>query len=190
LLHWRADIAGRLSGTSKESTAAWHGLAAWALTTLIIPFLIATTIGGVLGGAFQMMGTAANSVASATGGAVQTVAQSVGPALTSGAADPFSTIERSIRAASGGNDPAVMRDAAIASVRAAIAGDPKQANEAKDRAAQALAKAQNITVEDARRQVDEYEKQYRQAIDQAKQRASEAADTAARAVSRGALFGS
>jgi hypothetical protein len=182
--------AGRLSGTSKESTAAWHGLTAWALTTLVILFLIATTIGGVVGGAFQMMGNAAGNVASATGGAMQTAAQTAGPALVSGTTDPFSSIEQSIRGTSGGNDPAALRDAAIASVRAAITGDPKQANEAKDRAAQAMAKAQNISVEEARTRVDQYEKQYRQTVDQAKQRAAEAADTAARAVSRGALFGS
>jgi hypothetical protein len=182
--------AGRLSGTSKESTAAWHGLTAWALTTLVILFLIATTIGGIVGGAFQMMGNAAGNIASATGGAMQTAAQTAGPALVSGTTDAFSSIEQSIRSTSGGNDPGALRDAAIASVRAAITGDPKQANEAKDRAAQAIAKAQNISVDEARTQVDQYEKQYRQTVDQAKQRAAEAADTTARAVSRGALFGS
>ena len=36
----------------------------------------------------------------------------------------------------------------------------------------------------------QYEQQYRQTVDQAKQQAAAAADTAAKAVSRGALFGS
>jgi hypothetical protein len=122
--------------------------------------------------------------------AMQTAAQNAGPALVSGTSDPFSSIEQSIRGTSEGNDPAALRDAAIASVRAAITGDPKQASEAKDRAAQAIAKAEKISVEEARTRVDQHEKQYRQTVDQAKQRAAEAADTTARAVSRGALFGS
>jgi len=43
--------AGRLAGKPKESTAAWHGLTAWALTALVIFYLLTTTVGGLLGGA-------------------------------------------------------------------------------------------------------------------------------------------
>jgi hypothetical protein len=52
-----------------------------------------------------------------------------------------------------------------------------------------IARAQNISVEDARRQVQQYEQQYRQTVDRAKQQATQAADTAAKTVSRAALFG-
>jgi len=38
--------------------------------------------------------------------------------------------------------------------------------------------------------VQQYEQQYRQAVDDAKQKATQAADVSAKAVSRGALFGS
>ena len=47
--------AGRLSGQPKEMTAAWHGLTAWALTTLVIFWLLTSTIGGLLGGAYRGM---------------------------------------------------------------------------------------------------------------------------------------
>jgi hypothetical protein len=60
---------------------------------------------------------------------------------------------------------------------------------ARERAVQALAKAQNIPVEQARTQVAQYEQQYRQVVDQAKRQATAAADATATAVSRGALFG-
>ena len=39
--------AGRLAGKPKESTARWHGLTAWALTTLVIFDLLTTTVGGI-----------------------------------------------------------------------------------------------------------------------------------------------
>ena len=44
-----------------------------------------------------------------------------------------------------------------------------QAAQAREHAAQAIAHAENMSVEDARRQVQQYEQQYRQAVDQAKQ---------------------
>jgi len=83
-----------------------------------------------------------------------------------------------------------VRNSAVAAVKAAMTSDPQQQQEARERAAQAIAKAQNIPVEQARSQVTQYEQQYRQTVDQAKQQAAAAADAAAKAVSRGALFGS
>jgi hypothetical protein len=52
-----------------------------------------------------------------------------------------------------------------------------------------LAQAQAIPVEQARTQIQQYEEQYRAAVEQAQRRATEAADAAATVVSRGALFG-
>jgi hypothetical protein len=182
--------AGRLGGIPKGSTAGWHGLVAWALTTLVVFYLLTSAVGGILGGAFRTVTSAAGNVASTAGGAVQTATQAAAPSLASGGTDPFSSIEQSLRGASGGNDPAALRDAATAAVRAAITGDQAKAEEARERAAQAIAKAQNVPVEQARTQVQQYEQQYRETVDSAKRKATEAADAAAKAVSRGALFGS
>ena len=176
--------AGRLSGRPKEATAAWHGLTAWAFTTLVIFYLLSSTVGGVLGGVY-------NTVSGALGGLGRGAAATAGaaaPALSQ-VADPMAAIETSVRDASGGNDPAALRDAAVTAMRAALTGDQAQAQDARERAAQALAKAQNIPVEQARTQVAGYEQQYRQTVEQARQQATQAADTAARVVSRGALFG-
>jgi hypothetical protein len=177
--------AGRLSGRPKEATAAWHGLTAWAFTTLVIFYLLSSTVGGVLGGVY-------NTVSGALGGlgrTAATAATAAAPALAQ-AADPFAAVERSVREASGGNDPAALRDAAATAVRAALTGgDQAQAQEARERAAQAVARAQNVPIEEARTRVAGYEQQYRQAVDQARRQATEAADAAARVVSRGALFG-
>lgn len=180
--------AGRLSGQPKEASASWHGLTAWALTTLVIFYLLTSTIGGVLGGAYRTVTSALGNVAGAVGSTAQTAAQTAAPSLTR-VADPFSSIEQSVRNASGGNDPAALRDAAVTAVRAALTGDQAQAQEARERAAQAIARAQNVPVEQARTQVDQYLTQYRQTADQAKRQAAEAAETARSAVSRGALFG-
>src|SRR5919112_2301082 len=54
--------AGRLSGRPKESTTAWHGLTAWAFTTLLIFYLITTTLGSVVGGGFSTIGNVAGGL--------------------------------------------------------------------------------------------------------------------------------
>ncbi len=180
--------AGRLSGRPKESTAGWHGLTAWALTTLVIFYLITSTLGGLLGGAYRTVSGALGGVTSTIGQTAQTAAQAAAPSLSQ-VADPFGAIENQVRGATGGNDPAALRDAAVTAVRAALTGDQAQAQQARDRASEALARAQNIPVDEARKRVADYEQQYRQTADQAKQQATQAADTAATGVSRAALFG-
>ncbi|HSI42149.1 MAG TPA: PhnA-like protein [Xanthobacteraceae bacterium] len=180
--------AGRLAGKPKGSTAGWHGLTAWALTTLVVFYLLTTAIGGIVGGAYRTVTSAVGNVASTVGSTAQTAAQIAAPNM-SALADPFASIEQSVRNTAGSNDPAALRDAAVTAVRAVITGDPQQAGDAREGAAQAIAKAQNIPVEQARTQVQQYEQQYRQTMEQAKQQAAQAADTAAKAVSRGALFG-
>jgi cobalamin biosynthesis Mg chelatase CobN len=67
-------------------------------------------------------------------------------------------------------------------------GEPGQAEAAREQAAAALAKAQNVPIEQAREQVAQYEQQYGQAVEQGKQKAAAAADTAAKAATRAALF--
>lgn len=177
--------AGRLAGQPKAASGGWHGLTAWALATLVIFALLTTTLGAIAGGALRFLGGVAGGAAQTLG----TTMQAAAPAMTQ-AADPLASIERAVREASGGNDPAALRDAAVSAVRAVVTADPAQAQDARERAAQALAKAQGIQIDDARAQIGRYEQQYRQAIDQARQQATAAAQTATTAVSRGALFGS
>ncbi|WP_246742592.1 PhnA-like protein [Microvirga splendida] len=170
-------LAGRLSGRPKESTAGFHGLVSWAATTLLIFYLLTSTLGNLLGGAY-------NTLSNAVGGLGQAAVQTAAPALAQNP-NPFAAIEQQVRSATGGNDPAQLRDAAVASLRAMLTGDQAQVQQARDRAVDALARARNIPPEEARNQVAQYEQQYRQAVDQAKQ----AADTAATGVSTAALLG-
>jgi hypothetical protein len=173
--------AGRLSGRPKESTAGWHGLTTWAVTTIVIFFLLSSTVGAILGGAFSAR-------KSTIGGVGQAAVQTAAPAIA-GANVPFGAIERQIRERSGGTDPQALRDAAVAAVRAAVTGNQAEAQAARDRAAEAIAKAQNVSADEARAQVAQYEEQYRQAVERTKQQATQAAEKAANATSKGAIFG-
>jgi len=44
-----ATTAGRLAGIPNESIAGWHGLTTWALATLVIFYLLSSTLGGIIG---------------------------------------------------------------------------------------------------------------------------------------------
>lgn len=171
-------VASRLSGRAVSSTGALHGLTTWAVTTLIVFYMLTTSVGALIGGAF----TGVTSVFSGAGSTIATAATTAAPALAN-TSDPLAGIEQRIRDASGGNDPQALRDTAVSAVRAVLTGDQAQAEDARNRAADALARAQNIPVDQARQQVTDYENQYRQAVEQAKVRATEAAQATATAVS-------
>jgi hypothetical protein len=169
--------AGRLAGVPKESTASWHGLTSWAATTLVIFYLLTTTLSSLIGGTLT-------TVTSALGGMASTATT----AAASSGADPFTAIQQAIQGQPAGagasGDQAAVRDAAIASVRALLTGTPSDATAAREQAAEALSRAQGIPIEQARTQVEQYEQQYRQTA----QQATEIADTAASTVSTGALL--
>lgn len=176
-------VAARLSRSADLSVGALTGLTSWAVATLLAIYLLTTAVGGLVSGAL-------GAVSSAAGGVGQAAVTS--GALAGGAAsqmtDPFAAIERQVRDASGGEDPAALRDKAVSAVRQLLTGDPAQQEQAKTTAAEALAKAQNVPVEQARGQIDRYVADYRQTVDQTKQKAVQAADATARNASRAALF--
>jgi hypothetical protein len=169
-------VAARMSGRTVPTTGAFHGLTTWAFTTLVVLYLLTTTAGNLVGGVFS-------GVASAIGGVGQTVAQSAAPLLAE--ANPLDAIERQVRAT--GTDPEALNNAAVNSIRRLLTGDISNADQARQQAAQALAQARNIPLDEARQQVAAFEQEYQQTVAQAKQTATEAADTAASAVSTGAL---
>ena len=180
-------MAGRLSGKPVESTAGLHGLTAWAVTTLMVVYLMTSAVGSIVGGAFSTVGTALSGAGQAVGGAVSTAATTVAPSLNQ-IANPLQRIESQVRDASGGQDPAALRDIAVSAIRAALTGDQAQRQEAETRASEALAKAQNIPVDQARQQVTQYQQQYQQLVTQAKEQARQATEATRKAVSRAALL--
>src|SRR3981081_588145 len=181
-------IAGRLSGKASQSTTAYHGLIAWAVSTLTVVYLLSSAASGLIGGTVSTASSALGGAGKAIGGAVQSAVQTAAPSLNN-MSDPMAAIENKVRSASGGQDPGALRDAAATAVRGALSGEPAQQAAATDKAADALAKAQNIPPDQAKAQVEQYQQQYKETVGQAKEQAKQVADTTAKTVSRGALFG-
>ncbi|MCJ8056862.1 PhnA-like protein [Shinella curvata] len=176
-------IASRLSGRPVKSTGGYHGLTSWAVTTLLALYLLTTSIGALVGGAFSGLG----SMLVGLGRTAATTVTAAAPVVAN-VDNPFSDIEQQIRSVTNGNDPQALRDAAVAAVQAAVSGDQARADDARHRAADALARAQDIPLDQAKSQVAQYEVQYKQAVETAKQKAVDTAEAATKIVAAGAIL--
>ena len=170
-------VAAHMSGKTNSTTGAFHGLTTWAFTTLLVLYMLTSTVGSLVGGAFS-------GLASAIGGVGETVAQTAGPVIAN--SNPLEALDAKIRAT--GTDPEALTSAATNAMRSLVMGDEASAAQARNNAAQALSTAKGIPLPQATKQVAVMEKEYRDQIAEAKQHALSAADTAASIVSTGALL--
>lgn len=169
-------VAGRLSGRPKESTTGWHGVTAWAVSTLIVVLFVGSVIAGVIGGAVSTAG----SVVEGMGEAVGEVADQ--PTV-------LQTMQQEVRDSTAGTmDPAALQNAAVSTVGTALTADEAGAPAARERAAQAISRAQGITIDEARTRYDEMKQRYDAAVADAEAKAKQYAADAAEAGSRFALF--
>lgn len=177
-------VAGRLAGSGRSSTAGWHGLVSWAVTTLVLFYLLTTALSSLVGGAFNIVGNIAGGAGRAAAAAVPGAA-----ALTDPAGQLTAGLQNQVQGALNSNDPAVVRDSIVEYVRSAATGDQAAQNAARDRAVNALARTANISPEEARTRIDQLQTQYRETAAQAEQKARAAAEAARTATSRASLLG-
>ncbi len=121
--------AGRLAGASPSGTAAWHGLVTWCVTTLAVMYLLSTAVGGILGGAFNVVGSIASGAGKATASTVSGVAS-----VTDGDA-----LGRQARELVDPDGAQTVQDNVTAYLKASISGDQQSAQAAKARAGVATA---------------------------------------------------
>lgn len=169
-------VASRMSGKVLPTAGALHGLTTWALTTLVVLYLMTSTIGSLVGGVFS-------GISSAIGGAGQTIAQTAAPMLAN--SNPLDALTSQIQTA--GSTPEAQTAAAVNAMRRLVMTAAPEADKVRTEAAQALATARGIPVDQATQQVTQMEAEYHAAVDSAKQQAISAAQTTASVVSTGAL---
>ncbi len=167
-------VAGRLSGSSRHSTAAWHGFVAWCATTLIVVWLLGTALGGVLGGTFSAVGGTLSGIGKTA---------AAGAAGATNAAGP-DALAAQVRSLVNPNDAQSVQTAIIAYVRAAANGDKQAADAARQKAVDSLARVANISPDEAQNRLNQLQQDYQRTAQQAKQ----AAETARKNAGRGALF--
>jgi hypothetical protein len=173
-------VAGRLCGAAKASTARWHGFVAWCVTTLVIFYLLTTTLGAIVGGTFNVLG-------STLGGVGRTAAAAA--AGLGGNTQPGGGLEAQVRSLVNPNDTQAAQNDILTYLRARVAGNEQAANAARDRAVNALARVANISPDEARNRLSQAEQQARQTLDQAAQMARQAAEVTRVNAARAGIFG-
>jgi hypothetical protein len=141
-------VAARMSGKTDPTTGALHGQTTWAFTTLLVLYMLTSTVGSLVGGAFS-------GLASAIGGVGETVAQTAAPLVAN--SNPLEALDSKIRAT--GTDPEALNSAAVNAMRSLVMGEEASAAEARTKAAQALSTARGIPLPEANQQVAAMEKE-------------------------------
>ena len=173
-------LAGRLAGKPRESTGGLHGLTAWAVTSLLVVYLITSTLGSLLGGAVGALG----SVVGGAARTASTAATTAAPAAAGQGSEIMGAVQNQVQEATGGVD---IGNTAGAMISGVTSNDPAQQAQAREQAAQAYAQSQGVPIETARAEVARIEQQTSARASQVKQTATKAADTATTAASTAAL---
>jgi polyhydroxyalkanoate synthesis regulator phasin len=170
-------IAGRLAGDPKKLDGMLHGVVAWALTTLVVMWLMTTTVSSMIGGAFSLLG----NVASASAQAVQAAAG--GETLADAAQQlPWEQIRQRVEQALPA-DVDLDREALMAAFRELVLeGGDRQA------VIDILVQQGGMSPDEAERTLQNLETQYQQAAQEVEQQTRQAAQAAAETVSSAALW--
>ena len=179
-------VAGRLAGKPDEQTASWHGLVTWAATVLLMFYLLTSAAGSVMGGAFRIVGNAATGLGQAAAAVAPAVSRAVGDL----AGGPLENIRSQVRdfVGSAQNDPAAARDALVGNIGRMLTGDQAARQQGRQQAIDALARTANIPPDQAAQRIDQWQREFDAARQQAEQQARQTAERTAELVSRGAIF--
>lgn len=182
-----ALVAGRLAGMPTPTDGMLHGIVTWAAATLLGIYLLTTTIGGLVGGAFGALGTAAQAIGQGSQGLAASAMQ-VMPDEIKGQVDQLfarapaaagevqQEAQQAQQAAGGGS----MLEAAQRVVRGVQDGATPQD---RDAALNVIAQQAGISREEAEQRLTQFQATYRdysqRAAEQARQTAEVAASTVA-----------
>ncbi len=167
-------VASLLSNRQYGSLGGWHGLVTWAVSTLLMVYLVSAAMGGLVG-----------STLNAAGGALQTAAVAAAPAAHD--ADPLDALDARVSAYSS-NDARALSEVTSQNIRAIIYGEPVDVDQLRAQAVAATMRANNMTEEQARVYVAQLEQDYRVAAERLKVKAAEAAEATSKGIARVSLL--
>ncbi len=180
-------IAAWLAGIEIRFDGMLHGLVTWGIATLLTFWLLTSAVGGIIGGGFSALGSAAGAAGSGISEAAKPIAQATG-------VSPDMIQQQSQSYLQPANpDPASMtpQDAQkqVASNLVTYAKGGADAPAAKEKVIAIMAAQMKISHDDAAKQFDDNQAKLKQVRDQAIQSAKTAADNSAAAVSTASFAG-
>jgi ElaB/YqjD/DUF883 family membrane-anchored ribosome-binding protein len=181
-------VAGRLAGMPDNTDGMLHGFVAWAVATLIGIYLLSTAIGGLLGGAFGALGSAAQAVGQGTQSLASTAMQVLPDDIRSQAESLFDRapaaagqvqqeVQQTQQAAGGGSP--------LQAVQRVVRGVQEGASpQDRDAALNVITQQAGIPREEAERRLSEFQTTYQEYSQRAAEQARQTAQAAAETVSQ------
>jgi hypothetical protein len=181
-------VAGRLAGMPTRTDGTLHGVVTWAAATLIGFYLLTTTVGSLVGGAFGALGSAAQALGQGTQSLASTAMQVLPNDIRGQAERLFDRAPDAAGAAQQQADQA--RQAAgggsmVDAVQRVVRGvQPNASPQDRDAALNVITQQAGIPRDQAEQRLNQFQQTYQQYSEEASQKARQAADTAASTISK------
>lgn len=180
-----AWVAGRLAGEPSRMDGTLHGVVTWAAATLVAIYLLSTAIGGLVGGAFGALGSAAQAVGqggqSLAAGAMQVLPDDI----RSQAERPVERAPAAAGQAQQATQQAAGGTNVMESTQRIVRGVQEDASpQDRDAALNLISQQAGVPREEAERRLNEFQSTYRDYSQRAAAQAREAAQAAAATVAQ------
>lgn len=177
-------VAARLAGVVVRTDGLIHGLVTWAFALLIGAYLVTTTLGSVMGGAFHALGSVASGVTDTLKQAAPQVAQSAGITPQ----DLQRRVDDLLRPTNQQQSASDVRTQLLNALVTVTAGGPG-ADQARQQAVTIISQQAGIPEDQARQRMQQLEQQFHQIRQQASQMATQTAEQASSTLSSAGIWG-
>jgi hypothetical protein len=178
-------VAARLSGMPVRGDGVIHGVLTWAVTLLITIYLLTTSVGSLVGGAFNVVGNTISGVGQSVAEAVPEVADAAGISAEQIQEQAEQLLRREQPGAMSAEQA---RTELVDALRQMATGSEQEAAQAREHAATIIAQQAGISPEEANQRLDQLQAEVQQRTEQAATQATEAADAAASAASAASIW--
>jgi hypothetical protein len=178
-------VAARLSGLPVRGDGIIHGVLTWAVTLLITIYLLTTSVGSIVGGAFNVVGNTISGVGQSVAEAVPEVADAAGISAEQIQEQAEQLLRREQPGAMSAEQA---RTELVDALREMATGSEQEAAQAREHAATIIAQQAGISPQEANQRLDQLQAEVQQRTEQAAAQATEAADAAASAASAASIW--
>jgi hypothetical protein len=185
--------AGHLSSPTRRGDGALHGILAWAMSTIVMLYLLTSTLGSILGGMFGVMGQVSSAAFQAADG-MEAPMLPGGSAANDGAGllqdirrEASEIFARATNTIDPGDEQAANPD--VSSLLSQVLAQDDRSPAARQTLVDTLATQGGITRDEAERTVANWEARYAQIAARVEERGRQAAERSAEGAARAAWVG-
>ncbi len=184
-----AWVAGRLAGMPRRMDGALHGLVTWALSALIVFYLMTTAMSSVIGGAFSVVGSAVQTAGQAVsqGGQAAANAAQRDVQLPGALGQIQSQIEQrmdQVMNQAGAQLQQVANDPEVRTAVSDLVTKDDLTAQDRERALNLIAEKTGMSRQEVDQQIQRLQQTYQESVQQAR----EAAEAAANVVAQAAIW--